>query len=239
MKISIIVPCYNEEKNLENLVKEFETNLISKENNIEVILVNNGSTDNSAVVMDKIAEEYKFIKIVTVEVNQGYGYGILSGLRAATGEFLGWIHADLQFNPSEFLKGINYLKQNNYPKDVFIKGIRTNRPFLDKVFTMGMSLYESIILQMRLWDVNAQPTLMPRELFDTWQNPPYDFSFDLYAYYSAKKNKFKVYRYKVVQKERREGKSSWNNGLKSRIKLTKRVIKYSKELKKSSKNEKK
>ena len=42
MIYSIVVPCYNEEKNLRKLVSEFEKNLISKKNNVEVILVNNG-----------------------------------------------------------------------------------------------------------------------------------------------------------------------------------------------------
>jgi glycosyltransferase involved in cell wall biosynthesis len=239
MKFSIIVPCYNEEKNLNKLVEEFEKNLIQKEENIEVILVNNGSTDNSNKVMEELKCKYNFIKIENVEVNQGYGYGILSGLRVANGDYLGWIHADLQFNPSEFLNGIEYLKQNNYPKDVFIKGLRINRPILDKLFTIGMSCYETLILKTKLWDINAQPTLMSKELFEKWLNPPNDFSLDLYAYYIAKRENNKIYRYKVVQHEREEGKSSWNTGMKSRIKLIKRVLGYSKKLKSRKKYEKK
>ena len=87
MKFSIIVPCYNEEKNLNRLVEEFKKNLIDKHYNVEVILVNNGSTDNSKEIMEQIEKKYKFIKIETVEVNQGYGFGILSGLKVARRRF--------------------------------------------------------------------------------------------------------------------------------------------------------
>ena len=137
--------------------------------------------------MQKLKDSYDFIKIETVEVNQGYGYGILRGLKAASGEFLGWLHADLQFNPSEIEKGIQYIQNNNYNNSIFVKGKRTNRPLIDKLFTMGMSLYETIILHTRLSDINAQPTIFSKEFFEKWENPPYDFSLDLYAYYMAKK----------------------------------------------------
>ena len=234
MKYSIIVPCYNEEKNLSKLVNEFNNKVIKdSQDDIEVILVNNGSNDNSNIVMQELQKKYKFIKIENVDINQGYGYGILRGLQVASGEYLAWIHADLQFNPSEIKKGMQYLRENNYPKNVFIKGLRTKRPWTDKFFTFCMSIYETIILHKKLWDINAQPTLISRELFETWKNPPYDFSFDLYAYYMAKIQKYKIHRYKVTQHERKEGKSSWNTGLKSRIKLIKRVLSYSKKLKRS------
>ena len=234
MKFSIIVPCYNEEKNLKMLMQEIYNKVVQNTNEeVEVILVNNGSNDNSSAIMEELRKMYDFLKIENVEANQGYGYGILRGLQAASGDYFAWIHADLQFDPIEVNKGMEFLKSNGYPKDVFIKGIRTHRPLSDTLFTFGMSIYETIVLHKILWDINAQPTLIPRELFETWKNPPYDFSLDLYAYYMAKKQKYKIHRYKIIQRERKEGKSTWNTGFKSRIKLIKRVLNYSKKLKRS------
>ena len=231
MKTSIIIPCYNEEKNLEKLVEEFKINLIKEGYDIEVVLVNNGSQDNSAEIMKRLQAENDFIKIETVKENKGYGYGILRGLKVASGEFLGWLHADLQFSPKEITKAIEYLKQNKYQTDIFIKGKRCKRPFVDRMFTFGMSIYETLILHKTLWDINAQPTIFSREFMQELKNPPFDFSLDLYVYYIAKKKNMKIYRYKVIQHPRQEGESSWNNGIKSRIKLIKRVIGYSKKLK--------
>ena len=234
MKISIIVPCYNEEKSLRLLAKEFDHKLIAnvKEDcEIEVIFVNNGSNDNSQNMIEELMKEYNFLKTVRVNINQGYGYGILQGLNNATGDYLGWIHADLQFNPAEIAKGVEILRENKYPKNVFIKGLRKSRPLSDKFFTFCMAIYETILLHKSFWDINAQPTLISRDLYEHWKEPPWDFSLDLYAYYVAKLEGSRIFRYKVLQHKRKEGVSSWNHGLKSRINLIKRVRKYSKELK--------
>ncbi len=235
MKYSIVIPCYNESKNLKKLVTVLKA--FPSKYNVEFILVENGSTDDSKEVIKNLKLDNNKIRCVYVEKNQGYGYGILQGLKAAKGDYVGWIHADLQFAPIEFTKAFDYLKTNDYPKDVFIKGKRTKRPLIDKLFTMGMSVYETLILHKKLWDINGQPTLMSKKFFDEWENPPYDFSLDLYAYYLAKLKKLKIYRFKVEQHKREEGTSSWNNGLSARFKLIKRVTSYSKNLKKNLKKD--
>ena len=83
-QLSIVVPCYNEVLNLPNIFAKFD-DILAKRTDIEVILVNNGSTDNSAQVFEKeiSARKEKNIKLVNVMQNQGYGYGILSGLEQA------------------------------------------------------------------------------------------------------------------------------------------------------------
>jgi hypothetical protein len=52
-----------------------------------------------------------------LKVNQGYGFGILSGLKECTGEFLGWTHADMQTDPKDLLKAFNIIKENNFAKE--------------------------------------------------------------------------------------------------------------------------
>lgn len=230
MLVSIIVPCFNEEKNLNTLVEEFEK-IVNNGYPIELILVDNGSTDNSQQLLCDILKRYYFIKTTKVDKNQGYGYGILSGLALASGQYLGWIHADLQFEAVEVSNAIEILKKYQFPDSIFIKGLRRNRPIVDKIFTIGMSLFESILLGKKMWDINAQPTIFNRKLYDEWQTPPYDFSLDLYAFYTAITNGYKVHRFPVIQHKRKEGISSWNNGIKARMRLIKRVITYSIELK--------
>src|SRR3989338_8466712 len=95
--LSTIVPCYNEAANIPLILERFKQGI--GKNEIEVILVNNGSTDDSKTVLTKMLPQYPFARSIDVAVNQGYGYGILSGLRQARGEFLGWTHADLQTDP--------------------------------------------------------------------------------------------------------------------------------------------
>ena len=86
IKLSIIIPCYNEEKNISLILERF--NKIIVRNDIEVLFVNNGSTDNSEQVFNKLISNYSFAKIIKVDINQGYGFGITSGLKEAKGEFI-------------------------------------------------------------------------------------------------------------------------------------------------------
>ena len=224
MKISIVIPCYNEEKNIKLILEEFKK--ISFENyELELVFVNNGSKDNSKNVLEEMKQYYDFLKVVEVVENKGYGYGILEGLKQANGEYLGWMHADMQTSPNEFCKCIKFIgKNNDNHENIFIKGLRKNRPISDTVFTLGMSAFETLYLKKKLYDINAQPTLFSRKLYDKFENPPYDFSLDLYAYYKAIEAGNEIIRFPVMQKERIHGTSSWNTGFESRIKKGKKKV---------------
>lgn len=235
MKYSIIVPCYNEEGNIKQLIKAFAP--VSKKigaADFELILVNNGSADHTQQLIEEGMRKYAWIKTVYVKVNKGYGYGVLQGLKAGRGEYLGWIHADLQIRPKAVLDEINWLELagSKNKTRIFLKGRRRNRPVLDRLFTAGMGCFESLYLGTGMWDIYAQPTLMHRSLFDQYSQPPYDLAIDLYYYYLAKKKNYQIGRVPVIQHPRKEGKSSWNTGMISRFKLIKRTIISSVEMKK-------
>ena len=113
MKLSIVVPCYNEAENIPLILKRFGE--VIKRDDIEVILVNNGSTDGSAAMLDELLPQYPFARTVLVPVNQGYGYGILQGLKAAKGDFIGWTHADMQTDPGDVVKAYHILEERYLP----------------------------------------------------------------------------------------------------------------------------
>ena len=75
-KISLIIPCYNESKNLPVLISRCKE-VANKDSNIEIIIVDNGSNDDTSLVLDKLTSNLSFITRVRIEVNQGYGHGIL------------------------------------------------------------------------------------------------------------------------------------------------------------------
>ncbi len=94
-----------------------------------------------------------------------------------------------------------------------------------------MSIFETLILRRALYDINAQPNLFHKSFLRFMKNPPIDFSFDLYAYYIAKKENYKVVRFPVYFGKRLYGHSAWDFGLSSKIKFIKRTIKFTFELK--------
>lgn len=227
MKLSVVVPCYNEKENIPLILKRFEE-VIRKED-LEVILVNNGSTDGSDQLLDELLLRYPFARTTHVPVNKGYGYGILQGLKECRGEYIGWTHADMQTDPADIIKAYRIIRKAKEP--VFVKGNRKGRPLFDVFFTAGMSLFESCYFHKKLYDINAQPNLFPRAFYESWENAPYDFSLDLYAFYMAQVKGLRVIRFPVRFPERIHGESKWNTGLKAKWKFIKRTIGFSVKLK--------
>jgi len=229
MKFSLVIPCYNEAANLPLLLERCKE--VARQSDIEVILVDNGSTDNSPAVLSELLPRYPGCRSVRVEKNQGYGFGILSGLRSAKGEILGWTHADMQTDPQDTLVGLDLFKQHG-PK-TFVKGRRYGRPLADVLFTVGMSFFETMLLGKPLWDINDQPTMFTKAFFQSWQNPPHDFSLDLYAYFQARTQGLRITRFPVRFGERAHGTSHWNVNWAAKRKFIRRTIDFSFELKKS------
>ena len=228
-KLSIVIPCYNEEKNIPLILEKF-SNVIFRDD-IEIILVNNGSIDNSEQILNDLVPLYSFATYVTLKENKGYGYGISFGLKHATGDFMGWTHADMQTDPEDVIKALAILERENFNESIYVKGRRRNRPFFDEFFTNGMSIFETIYMREKLVDINAQPNIFHNSFYEKWENVPYDFSLDLYVLYHAQKRKLKIIRFDVVFPERIHGESSWNKGLLSKWKFIKRTLTFSKKLK--------
>jgi len=226
IKFSIVIPCFNEESNLPELYEKCHQYLVK--NGIEVIIVNNGSMDDTQVKILNMENTYnsKLLKSINLDENLGYGGGILEGLKIAQGKFIGWTHADLQTDIEDVLKAFELAKDST-----FVKGQRVGRGFQENFFSYGMALFETIILRKFMWEINAQPTVFPREFYATWEGPPKDFSLDLFAYYKAKQAKLKERRIKVFFPDRKHGNSSWNKGLLSKFHLIIRTLKYSLKLK--------
>lgn len=231
MKFSLVIPCYNEAANLSLLLDRCRA--LASRPGIEVVLVDNGSTDNTPQLLADLLPGYPGCRSVRVEWNQGYGFGILAGLAACKGEILGWTHADMQTDPQDVLRGLGFFEQHG--EAIFVKGRRYGRPLADQLFTIGMSGFETLLLRTPLWDINAQPTMFTRRFFDTWSDAPYDFSLDLYAYYRARKAGLQVHRFPVRFGERAHGVSHWNVNWAAKRKFIRRTIDFSLQLKSSLK----
>lgn len=222
MKLSVVIPCYNESKNLPHLFKRIDELLL--QNFIEVILVDNGSSDNTFCIIKDYEKKKLNVKCLHIKKNIGYGHGILEGLKIAEGEILSWTHADIQTDPKDLIKGLKFFDINN--KKIFVKGLRHGRPLDERFFTISMSFFCSFILRKFLWDINAQPTMFNASLISNWKNPPHDFSLDLFAYFEAVKQGYKIHRFPVDFGLRLFGKSSWNINFSSKVRFIIRFIKF-------------
>ena len=111
-KISIVIPVYNEEKNLERLFKRIVPVMDSLKRDYEIVLVDDGSTDRSLAILLKHADEC--IKIVELTKNYGQHAAVFAGFENSRGDVIITMDADLQNPPEEIPRIIEVMEEGNY-----------------------------------------------------------------------------------------------------------------------------
>ena len=227
INLSIVIPCYNESKSLPALFDAC-LNACSDRNDIQFIFVNNGSSDDTNLILDFLLSQkkYSFGKSVSVPINEGYGFGILKGLSVAEGKILSWTHADLQTDPKDVVLAYELFKIELESNLCIVKGERKGRNIFDNIFTAGMSLVSSFILKQSLRDINAQPKIFHRNFIVNLKHAPHDFSLDLYILFIANKFKISINTFPVFFAKREYGEAKGGGTLKGKLKLIRRTIKY-------------
>jgi glycosyltransferase involved in cell wall biosynthesis len=101
MKISVLIPCYNEVQTIEQVVQ----NILKLDLEIyEIIIVNDHSSDGSREIIEKLTNNNKVIKAIHHEINQGKGAALRTGIKEVTGEVVIIQDADLEYNPLDYKK---------------------------------------------------------------------------------------------------------------------------------------
>jgi glycosyltransferase involved in cell wall biosynthesis len=222
-ELSIVLPCYNESRNIPIIVQELSK--FWPETNFELILVNNGSIDDSAEILRQMVNKYSgFVKSVIIKKNIGYGHGILTGLKEAEAEVLAYSHADMQTPPGDIIKAYKIFKENQSKQGgILVKGLRVNRPEQEQFFTRYLSKVTTVILGYKTADINGQPKVFPRILLKYLVMPPKDFSFDVYVMYISRLIGLKLITFPVDFGNRVYGASNWSTSF---IKKYKTIFKY-------------
>ena len=108
--LSIVIPVYNSEKTIKTVVQKIKETLSAKIE-YEVILVNDGSKDNSYIHCIDLYKKHSFVKFINLSKNFGQHNAILAGLRFAKGDCIVFMDDDLQTPPEEIWKLINKIKE--------------------------------------------------------------------------------------------------------------------------------
>ena len=216
INLSIILPCFNEEKNIAYLYREFKEIKFNDSEIFELIFVQNGSTDDTEKeIHSVINQNYRknlIIKMVRSDQNLGYGGGIKKGIENAKGEYIAWSHADLQTPLEDINKLYNLMKED---KNSFGKGKRTNNRGYDGIVSRFHEKCASLVLKEKMTEINAQPKIFHNSLVKHFKNIPVNWTvIDTYVYYISLKNKIKIYEIDVIFKNRIYGYSKWKNNYK-------------------------
>jgi glycosyltransferase involved in cell wall biosynthesis len=217
--IEIVIPSFNEARSLEELLPAVKS-FCQRNPAFSFLVVDNGSTDDSPGVLDRLTAESDQVRYLRLDENVGYGGGVAFGLTLCKAEYVGWMHADLQYELA-VLSVFGAAIESNAPS--MLKGLRCCRPLMDRIFTYGMGLFTSLVWVRRVTDVNGQPTLLKRSLLPDLSDSPSDFTFDLWILASAGVRPSEVYRVPLTVKPRAHGSSSWNDGFPARLRLAART----------------
>jgi polyisoprenyl-phosphate glycosyltransferase len=211
--VSLIIPIWNEESNIQSLIEIISTSDIFECGINQVIFVENGSTDSSKELLRLYQNTYWWIDILELENNAGYGGGILEGIKSSKNDYVCYIPGDMQILPSAVSEALMLLQSClENPTQFVIKGNRITRDdtlqtqFISKVF----SKITSIFLHLDVRDVNGLPKLFNRRvILDQEINFETNFVFDAQILTLAKFFGCKVIEFPVHFYARREGVSSW------------------------------
>lgn len=124
MRLSILVPVFNEQYTVEAVLKSL-SNLVIHNWELEVIVVNDGSTDNTGEILKKFKKESKKnISVISHSKNKGKGSAIITGIKKAKGDFIVIQDADLEYNPQYIKTLLNPILSG---KAKVVYGTRLNR----------------------------------------------------------------------------------------------------------------
>ena len=151
--ISVVVPLLNEEASLEELYREIATALEARDEPFEVVFVDDGSTDGSLSVLQRLHDVVDNVVIVHLRRNFGKAAALKAGFLEARGEIIVTIDADLQDDPAEIPQLLAKLDEGFD----LVSGWKTRRndPFLRRLFSRVFNWTTGVISGVRLHDVNC------------------------------------------------------------------------------------
>ncbi|MFH1018364.1 MAG: glycosyltransferase family 2 protein [Pseudomonadota bacterium] len=170
-KLSIVVPAYNEASHIDVVVHSLlaardKIARASRLDSVEIIVVNDGSTDGTGAILDRISREQDgTFRVVTHEENSGYGAALKSGFRASSGEYLSFMDADGTISPESFISMYDALKIQNADMVVGTRFGRTSEmPFLRRLGNRFFALLLRFLSGQPVRDTASGVRLFRREI---------------------------------------------------------------------------
>lgn len=203
IELSIVAPIYNEEENISLLYESIISTMLNKIEHFEIILVNDGSTDNSSHILNQLTLQDPHVHTIHFNKNYGQTSAIWAGMKHATGKYIALIDADLQTDPGDIFKLLPYLA--NYD---FINGKRVNRQdtLTKKISSKIGNNIRNVITNDTIQDTGCPLKLFKREIIPTL------YLFDgMHRFLPTlvKINGFRVIEIPISHKERVYGKSKY------------------------------
>ena len=202
--LSIVIPCYNEEERLPRTIEQIERYLEGRDIDYELILVDDGSTDGTRLVMDAAAERNRHVRLEALAQNRGKGRALAEGVAAATGSEVLVTDADLS-TPIEELEKLQARLDQGAGVAIASRALRASRvevsqPIYRVLMGKVFNLLVQVVLLPGIWDTQCGFKLFRAEVaHDAFGHLTTDgFGYDPEVLYRAKKLGVKIAEVPVV-----------------------------------------
>lgn len=158
INLSLVIPCYNEEKNIYHNLLEISNIVNEFEKNFEIVCVNDGSIDNSRKEIEKAEKKENCILCVSYDENKGKGYALKKGTEKANGKIIAFIDSDLELSPIYIKKYMEIMKATK--SDVVIaskmhENSVLNYPLRRKILSFGYYLFLKMLFHLNVKDTQT------------------------------------------------------------------------------------
>ncbi len=166
MKLSIVVPCYNEQAALPLFYDEVKKIIATLSLEVEIIFVDDGSKDETLSLLKKFALEDSIVKYISFSRNFGKEAAMYAGLKHSTGDYVVLMDADMQDPPSLLPQMINIIENENYDSVATRRVTRKGEPPIRSFFARGFYKIINRISSCDIVDGARDFRLMKRKMVD-------------------------------------------------------------------------
>lgn len=204
--LSIIVPAYNEEETIELFFDEVNAQTLDLPLDKTFYFINDGSSDRTLDVIKTLSQKYSNVKYISFSRNFGKEAALLAGLRAASGDFVTVMDADLQ-DPPNMLNEMYDKLQEGYDIVGTRRVSRKDEPFIRSIFARAFYKIMNTISSTQMVDGARDYRLMTRQVVDSILDLPEHnrFSKGLFSWVG-----YDVFYLEYNNVERVAGKTSWS-----------------------------
>lgn len=211
--VSFVMPCYNEEEIVRDTIRDLFACFEQAGHRLQLVTVDNGSTDGTGEILTELAANSVDIIHHRVDVNEGYGHGVLCGLPLCTAPWVGIVVADGQVEARDVVKLFEVALRATPAKLVKVRRRFRMDGLKRKVVSVIYNYCTTIMFGgLGSIDINGSPKILPREFLSRMQLESKDWFLDAEILIKAKRLGLGVFEMNVFAQMRPGGTSNVNAG---------------------------
>lgn len=203
--LSVVIPFYDEEENVEAVIQDVAACLGQHNIDYEVIAVDNGSRDRTGEHLARMQTSRPNLVVCRVAQNEGYGWGILCGLRQARGRWVGYMWGDGQVEASALIEIFETVKDGNVP---LAKAKRVDKSSQSPYRRLQSALYNrlfAVLFGVASEDVNGCPKIVRRDVYEQLELQSRDWFIDAELMIKLRRLGYDFREVAVTYKKREKG----------------------------------